>query len=170
MSAVTSHCPHCGSPLEADCDFCPNCGAPKLRAPVTQPPPVPHAWMGETPREARVQSAPVSVPVYAPQPVFAPPPPYVSPAQVQSDDATANTAKKLGIIVISLMVVGLVPCLGWVNYVTLILSVVTLIVSIIAASSAKLAPARSAATTGLVFALIAGFVGFIRLVLGGGCL
>jgi hypothetical protein len=76
----------------------------------------------------------------------------------------------MGIIVISLMVVGLIPCLGWLNYINLTLAFVTVIISIIAVSNARTAPARSAGMIGLGFALTAGLVGFIRLFLGGGCL
>lgn len=125
--------------------------------------------MGEAPhRDTPGRSNPVTVPQYAMQ---VPSVPYaVSPIQIEVQDAGANTARTMGIIVISLMVVGLIPCLGWVNYITLTLAFVTVIISIIGASNAKSTSARSAATLGLVFALIAGFVGFIRLIIGGGCL
>jgi L-lactate permease len=68
------------------------------------------------------------------------------------------------------MAVGLIPCIGWLNYINLPLAFVTVIVSIVASSSSKTSADRSAAMIGLAFALIAGFVGFIRLLLGGGCL
>lgn len=170
MSAVTSHCPHCGSPLEADCDFCPSCGAPKLRPQVPQQHQPPHSWMGEAPRrDAAAQSGPLSAPQYATQVPYVP---YVvtSPSTQFQDTGLANTGRIMGIIAISLMVVGLVPCVGWLNYINLPFSFVTIIICIVAASTAKSASARSSATLGLVLAIVADIVGFIRLVIGGGCL
>jgi hypothetical protein len=120
------------------------------------------------PREEAPQNRPFAQPLYAPQAVYAPS--LLSQPEIRSQDSAANTARTLGIIAISLMVVGLIPCLGWINYFGLLLSFITVILSIVAASNAKTQVARSAAIIGLVFALIAGFVGFIRLVLGGGCL
>jgi hypothetical protein len=124
--------------------------------------------MAEAPQpNTTAQTKLVTLPHAMPAPYV----PYVvSPIQTAPPDAGADTARIMGIIVISLMVVGLIPCLGWVNYINLVLAFVTLIISIIGASNAKSTAARSAATLGLVFALIAGFVGVIRLVLGGGCL
>jgi hypothetical protein len=169
MSASISHCPHCGSFLEADCDFCPNCGTPKERPQVYSiPQPAAHSWMGETShRNPVVQGNPLAVSPNATQVAYAP---YAVPNSIQAQDSSAATAKTMGIVAISLMVVGLIPCLGWLNYINLILGFITLIISIVALSNAKSAAARSAATIGMVFALVAGFVGFIRLILGGGCL
>src|SRR6202171_4694244 len=170
MSAVTSHCFRCGSLVESDCDFCPNCGAPKQRPTIAPPPPSsPHSWMATTPHQevpapygggAPNQVAPVNYPQSYSQ----------NSPQTQSLDHGANTARTMGIIVISLMVIGLIPCLGWLNYITLLLGFITVIISIVAVSGAKSIAAKNSALIGLTFALIAGFVGFLRLLIGGGCL
>lgn len=155
--------------MEADSDFCPSCGTRRLKPVAVETPQPIHSWMADAPgREEAPRNRSLSQPVYAPQAVYAPS--FVSQPEIRSQDASANTAKTLGIIAISLMVVGLIPCLGWINYFALLLSFITVILSIAASSNAKTQAAKSAATIGLVFALIAGFVGFIRLLLGGGCL
>ncbi|HEV7398389.1 MAG TPA: hypothetical protein VGN86_17890 [Pyrinomonadaceae bacterium] len=135
---------------------------------VETPQPI-HSWMAEAPgREEAPGNRSLTQPVYARQAVYAAT--FVSQPEIRSQDASANTAKTLGITAISLMAVGLIPCLGWINYFALLLSFITVILSIVASSNAKTQAARSAATIGLVLALIAGFVGIIRLLLGGGCL
>jgi hypothetical protein len=169
MSSVSTHCSSCGSVLEADCDFCPACGGPRFSARPPETLKAPHSWMGNTGyQNEAARSGPLNAPQYAPAVSY---PPYtMSSPQSHSPDAGASTPRTLGIIALSLMAVGLIPCLGWINYINLVLSLITLIISIVASSNAKTPPARSAAMIGLTFALIAGFVGFIRLVLGGGCL
>jgi hypothetical protein len=169
MSSSNVYCSSCASLLEADCDFCTSCGTPSPAARPTETPNVAHSWMGNTDDQTeRVRSSLISVPQYAP---LVPNAPYSMTApQTASQNAAANTARTLGIITLSLMAVGLIPCLGWLNYINLTLAFVTVIVSIIASSNSKTNAERSAAMIGLAFALIAGFVGFIRLILGGGCL
>jgi len=169
MSSVSVYCSSCASLLEADCDFCPSCGTPRPVARAMKTPKPAHSWMGNVGHQNEVvRSRPLSLAQYAPSVPYAP---YsTSSPQTSSQNATANTAGTLGIIVISLMAVGLIPCIGWLNYINLPLAFVTVIVSIVASSSSKTSADRSAAMIGLAFALIAGFVGFIRLLLGGGCL
>lgn len=168
MSSLGVYCSSCASLLEADCDFCPSCGTQRLNARATETSKAPHAWMGNAGHQNEVgRSGLQSVPQYAPS---IPYDSYSVNSPTPAPDATANTARKLGILTISLMAVGLIPCIGWLNYINFPLAFVTVIVSIVASSNAKTNADRSAAMIGLAFALIAGFVGFIRLLVGGGCL
>ena len=170
MNAVNPCCSQCGFLLDADCDFCPSCGAVKSKSNQTRPPARdPHGWMNESPAPAA--HTPVSAPL------------EVSRAQVQQvsyvavpvagnvqDTGLATTVRTMGIVAISLMAVALIPCLGWLNYLNLIFSFITLVLSIVALASAKSDAARSSALMGLLLVIVAGFVGFVRLILGGGCI
>jgi len=76
----------------------------------------------------------------------------------------------MGIVALSLTLVGLVPCLGWLNYFNFAFSFVTFVLAIVAIASARSDAARTSAILGLVFVLIANVIGVFRLILGGGCL
>jgi len=165
MSAVTSYCPSCGFLLDPDCDFCPGCGAAKRK---TQAPPLtrdPHSWMKDSP-----STWPANTPtiVQPPQVQVVQYPAPVASSTVQ-DSGLGPAVRTMGIIVLSLMVVGLIPCLGWINYLNFAFGFVTLILSIVAIASARSDSARSAAFLGLAFVILANFIGVIRLILGGGC-
>jgi len=67
------------------------------------------------------------------------------------------------------MLVGFIPCLGWLNYLNLLLSVITLILGIVAIAMALSDADRSAAFIGVALVLMAAFLGTGRLILGGGC-
>ena len=76
----------------------------------------------------------------------------------------------MGIVILCVTVIGLIPCLGWMNWFTVTLGPVTTIMNLVAiiletADSNK----RSKAVIGLVLAIVAVVIGGIRLVLGGGC-
>lgn len=75
----------------------------------------------------------------------------------------------MGITALSFMLVGFIPCLGWLNYINIFLSVVTLILGIVAITTAKSDADRSAAFIGVALAIPAIFLGTGRLILGGGC-
>jgi hypothetical protein len=84
-----SHCPHCGSQLEADCDFCPSCGMPKQQPQVSPQYQPPHSWMGATTgRDPIPHSGSLSAPVVS-QVAYVPYP--VNPQQIQSQDTAANS-------------------------------------------------------------------------------
>ncbi|HEX8457772.1 MAG TPA: hypothetical protein VF656_10785 [Pyrinomonadaceae bacterium] len=125
------------------------------------PPPPPRAEQTGTPYQ-----------LYQPQYAQPPAPQVVYQQFVPQveNSGLASTARVMGIIALSLMLVGLVPCLGWVNWIMLPFSLLTFILSLIASLSVKNERARGMALMGLVFAAVAGFVGFFRLILGGGCL
>ncbi len=72
----------------------------------------------------------------------------------------------ISVIVSCFMIVGLVPCLGWLNWFTLSVGGVNLIISIIALLNAKTDKSRNMATIGLVVTGLACAIGFVRLLLG----
>lgn len=70
----------------------------------------------------------------------------------------------LGIVTMCLMIVGLIPCLGWLNWVTLSVGTISVILCFVALVLEKNKKARNKAIIGLSLTLIALFVGTIRLV------
>jgi hypothetical protein len=129
------------------------------------------------PVAAPTPTAPLAQPVVSapsPQPV-APQIQYVSyevhgPTAQGRESGLGVTVRTLGIVALSLMLVGFIPCLGWVNYVNITLSIVTIVIGIVAIASAKSDAERTSAFLGLGFVVMAIFVGIGRLILGGGCL
>ncbi|MEN3326045.1 MAG: hypothetical protein V7638_852 [Acidobacteriota bacterium] len=97
---------------------------------------------------------------------------YVLPPKsgAAADNGLPQTVRTMGIVALSLMLVGLIPCLGWVNYLNFAFSFVTLVLSIVALTSARSESARSSALIGLTLVIFANSIGVVRLVLGGGCL
>jgi hypothetical protein len=126
-----------------------------------------------------VQSAPFVQPVApapAPQPIAAAPQVQYVTYQVngpgaapRTDTGLGITVRTMGITAISFMLVGLIPCLGWLNYINIFLSSVTVVLGIVAIATAKSDADRSAAFIGIALAIPAIFLGFGRLILGGGC-
>ncbi len=83
----------------------------------------------------------------------------------------SSTGMILGIVVACLAFVGLIPCLGWMNWFTLLLGGVANILCWVAVFTEGSDPAkRSKAIIGLVVTFVACAIGFVRLILGGGCL
>jgi len=129
------------------------------------------------PVAAPTPTAPLAQPVVSapsPQPV-APQIQYVSyevhgPTAQGRESGLGVTVRTLGIVALSLMLVGFIPCLGWVNYLNITLSIVTIVIGIVAIASAKSDAERTSAFLGLGFVVMAIFVGIGRLILGGGCL
>ena len=122
------------------------------------------------------QSAPLARPaVSAPLPQ-APAPPFqyvtneanAGTAQ-RNDSGLAVTVRTMGIVALSLMLVGFIPCLGWLNYLNLLLCFITIVIGIVAIVNGKSDAERTSALLGLGFVTIAIFLGIIRLILGGGC-
>lgn len=173
MTAGTSYCASCGSSLDSDSDFCTSCGAAKRR--VNQAPPAasaPHAWMNDAPPVAPPVAPPAHV-AAAVQPVVPiQQPQYIQPPQGNSaqDDGLPRTVRTMGLVAISLMAIGLIPCLGWLNYLNFAFSFVTLVLSIVALTQARSDSARSSALIGLTLVILANFIGVFRLAIGGGCL
>ncbi|HEX6624628.1 MAG TPA: DUF4339 domain-containing protein [Pyrinomonadaceae bacterium] len=158
-----------------------------LRAP--QPPPLPppaHTWMDDsaTGRPARPVEPlrpgahPYAPPVqYVPPPVPVPPP-HTLAAQQQAARPYGGAkpgglpagAMSMSVVALCLMLVGLIPCLGWLNWLTILIGVIAHLLSWVAVFTEKNEDARSKAVIGLVVSFVAVFIGGIRLVLGFGCL
>ena len=176
MNAVNPYCSKCGSPLESDCDFCPACGSAKSKvdqafAPATGEA---HSWMQDptvpaapTNRGRLAQPTPAPQIQYMPYAISTPPAPTQS---VIEEGGLPVAVRTMGIIALSLMVVALIPCLGWMNYFNFLISPVTFVLAIVAIVSAKTDTGRTSAILGLVLVLIANMIGVFRLILGGGCL
>lgn len=181
MTMQSTYCSQCGYGIDADCDFCPNCGEPKRRPSQTyqNPSHIPHPWMQESapllnerPRQSgNLAAAQVMPPATQPVQVHHVVYQQMGGVSGQSQDSgLANAGRTMGIIAISLMAVGLVPCIGWINWFNIPFSFVTLILCIVGASTARTPDVRSKAVIGLVLAIIANVVGVLRLSLGAGCI
>jgi len=151
-----------------------------------QPPPVePPVWPSEPQQVSPHQQQPA--PPYQPPPPYRQPtprpyqPPGFADAPTQPlaplqranfvnphppDDSLASASMIISVIVSCFMIVGLVPCLGWLNWFTLSVGGVNLIISIIALLNAKTDKSRNMATIGLVVTGLACAIGFVRLLLG----
>ena len=151
------------------------------RAP--QPPPMPppaHTWMdgSATGRPARpVEPLRPGASPYAP-PVQYVPPPHALAAQQQAARQYGEAkpgglpagAMSMSVVALCLMLVGLIPCLGWLNWLTILIGVIAHLLSWVSVLTEKNQDARSKAVIGLVVSFVAVFIGGIRLVLGFGCL
>lgn len=106
--------------------------------------------------------------------VAAPPVQYVTyqvngPTTPRADSGLGMTVRTMGITALSFMLVGLIPCLGWLNYINIVLSFITLILGIVGIATAKSDADRSAAVLGVALVVVAIFLGTGRLIIGGGC-
>lgn len=75
-----------------------------------------------------------------------------------------------GIVVASFMVLGLIPCLGWLNWFVIISAIAVKVVCWVAIFTEKNTKGRNKALIGLVLVALALIIGGVRLVVGGGCL
>ncbi len=136
-------------------------------------PPPPAQRMQTTPPFAQ-PAAPAPAPPPLPM-VAAPPVQYVTyqvngPTTARADSGLGMTVRTMGITALSFMLVGLIPCLGWLNYINIFLSFITLILGIVVIATAKSDADRSAAVLGVVLVVVAIFLGTGRLIIGGGCI
>ena|SRR2546423_6435719 len=148
----------------------------------------PHSWMqdaqGPAAQPARVErpqpTGGYSTQTYQPsvpaQPMPAQPVHHLvvhqaaNPYGTQGGSSLPVVAMSMGIVSVCLMLVGLVPCLGWINWMMLLVAGVNKILCWVCIFTEKRPDARSKAVIGLVLTCVALFVGVIRLILGGGCL
>jgi hypothetical protein len=111
---------------------------------------------------------------------YAPPAPYQPPQHpAQYPHAPVQTASTgtplprvamtVGVVLASLTLLGLIPCLGWVNWFVLIFGKMAIIISIVALVADKDASRKSMALIGLVLSSAAVVVAILRLIIGGGC-
>lgn len=92
------------------------------------------------------------------------------PTTQRSDSALGMTVRTMGIVALSFMLVGFIPCLGWLNYLNIFLSFITIVLGIVAIATAKSDADRTAAFLGVALVIMAIFLGTGRLILGGGCI
>ncbi|HYH84598.1 MAG TPA: hypothetical protein VEX60_03890 [Pyrinomonadaceae bacterium] len=131
--------------------------------PTYQPPPAYQNYPPQPPQQVQ--------PIYAPASPYQPQ--YPAPPAAPQSSATGSLPQAgmtMGIVVACIMVLGLIPCLGWLNYFTILFGKVTIILCIVALVTEKNPSRHSSAIIGLVLASVALVIGFIRLVIGGGCL
>lgn len=105
------------------------------------------------------------------QPIQAQPVQHIVHHQALTDGpggALPTTTMVIGIVCASLMLIGLIPCLGWINWFVLLVGGINKILSIIAVFTTQNPSARNKAIIGLILTLVALFIGSIRLVLGSG--
>jgi hypothetical protein len=79
----------------------------------------------------------------------------------------ASASWGLGIASLCIMLIGLVPCLGWMNYLQFPLSIGAIITGAIVMSQSLNEKHRSKAQLGLILAAVALVIGGVRLLLGG---
>ena len=187
------NCPTCGTQNDDTAQFCRQCGSkfgagsfppppaggsPGPPAPPTYGsyPPYPDAAGGSTPSygsyppyaQNSYGQPPAPAP-YQPGGFPAPVPPYPAAGFGQQGGQMSKIGMILSIVSGCLMAVGLIPCLGWVNYFTLLFAVVSAVLSLVSFSSEAQTDikARNQATIALVVAGISAIVGVFRLFLGG---
>lgn len=172
MAYQSYRCSSCGNMVDGDCVFCPECGASKPQVnQATQPP---HAWMNDPPRMQAEQARASS----SPQPMTYNPPPMQVQHVIYQPVATvpakssglSSVGMTMGIITLCLMIVGLIPCLGWMNWLMLFFGGITNILNWVAVFTDRTTAGRNKALIGLVLTFIAIFIGIIRLAIGGGCI
>jgi len=164
-----TNCAACGTPNVDGVKFCVNCGA--------QIPPPAESWRTETDVKEveQIYTPPdYTMPDTPMQTQYGQPPVYQAPnanfmSKMQSG-GLPQTVFTVGIIAICLMGLGLIPCLGWLNWFTIPVSLIAIALGIVALVNKKLPDAGNKATIGTVLGGIALVIGFIRLGLGGGCL
>lgn len=101
-------------------------------------------------------------------------PPAPLPVQTATTKTSLpRTAMNLAIVAACLAVVGLIPCLGWLNWFVILLGKPTIIISIVALVSDKDPDKKNMALIGLIVASIAVVVAIVRLIISimisGGC-
>ncbi|HEV7891158.1 MAG TPA: hypothetical protein VGP08_10980 [Pyrinomonadaceae bacterium] len=116
---------------------------------------------------------------YAPPAPYQPPHPAPYPpaplAQATSTSSLPKVGMTLAVVVACIVLLGLVPCLGWLNWFALILGKVSLVTCIVALVSEKDPSRRGKAVAGLIILSSALGVAVFRLVLslvvgGAGCI
>ena len=101
---------------------------------------------------------------------YAPPPGPVQPYGGGGGGGMSWGGMITGIVSACIMLVGLMPCLGWLNWFTLAIGLVSNVLSWVALSNEGKwdGSAQGRAITGLVTSFLAMGIGGVRLMLGGG--
>lgn len=194
------NCTACGAGNDRHAVFCVKCGAQlrpapppeswrysgdlnqtqvdePRRPPQPQPQPQPPPFVPPFAPPRPAQHTPPPPPPYRPPtqpPPFAPPTPKpTATTNAPGGSQLAQVGMTLSIVVACLMLVGLVPCLGWLNWFTIIAAKAALIVCIIGVTTEKDPARRGKAVMGLIISGVAFGIILFRLMLsiifGGGC-
>lgn len=114
---------------------------------------------------------------YAPPVQYQPPTPapYPPAAQATSNSSLPKVGMTLAVVVACIVLLGLVPCLGWLNWFAIILGKVSLVTCIVALVSEKDPSRRGKAVAGLIILSSALGIAVFRIVLslvagGAGCI
>ncbi|HVF29914.1 MAG TPA: GYF domain-containing protein [Pyrinomonadaceae bacterium] len=143
-----------------------------------------HSWMedsGGLPRSESQQQG--SRPVHHQEQQRPSAPPYYQPAPpayqsvqhvvhhtaIEPEGSLPIISLVGGIILFCLFLLGLVPCLGWLNWFVILGGGITKIFCWVSVFTTNNPQGRTKAIIGLVLTTIALFFGTIRLILGGGC-
>ena len=169
------YCTACGTENVDDARFCYKCGATQV--PAAAPDFGAPSW-----RDTGVQSNPYDNAAATPyaQPTGMPPyydggqqmavPPqqsFIPPAAQRG--ALSLTGLILGILAAAFFVIGVIPCLGWMNWFTLLIGGLAHLICWLALfSEGKNPSARQKAIAGLVLTLIVIIIGVLRLKAGHG--
>lgn len=196
MSYQSYRCGNCGSMVDGDCIFCPQCSAPKPMANQSYPPSsAPHGWMQDSSasqgersqqtgdRATPYQQSPIHQPslsgavqpIYPTQAMAVAAGPSVQPQVFvplqQEKKSVAQASLVISILMLCVAVVGLIPCLGWLNWANLgVLAEGQHIAWWISFFTERNSQARMKRLLSLPFFLVAIFISAARLIIGGGCL
>ena len=136
--------------------------------PSYQPPPAYQNYPPQAPQQVQPIYAPASYTSASPyQPQY---PAAAAAPQTSASNSLPQIGMTMSIVVACIMLLGLVPCLGWMNWFVLIVGKITLILCVVGLATEKDPVRRNKAVIGLVIAATALGVGFVRLLIGGGCL
>ena len=147
-------CLQCSNPNDPGARFCRKCGTPLQPVAQHEYQPAPHLSPDTAPQ--------------LPKPITQP---YHSPVQrdVPKNGPLSTACLTLGIIAMSTMLVGLIPCLGWLNYFVLMGGALGKVLGIVALITEQAEPSRNKTIIGLILLFVAIASGSIRLAIGGGC-
>jgi hypothetical protein len=170
------YCTACGTENVDDAQFCYKCGAPQV--PAAAPELGAPSWR-DTGGDNSPYGSTTASPPYEQRPQGVPPYGGIVPADVTRPEsytqpepqrgALSLTGLLLGILAAAFFVVGVIPCLGWMNWFTLLIGGLAHLICWLAFfSEGKNPSARQKAIAGLVLTAIVIIIGFLRLKAGGG--
>lgn len=141
---------------------------PTQRLPQQPPaPPAGNPWPSQAPPQVPPQAyqPPQQYPAPIPAPQHYPPP---APPQAAPSNGLSTVGQTLSTVALCLMCVGLIPCLGWLNWFTIPIGGISAVISLIALLTDQNSSSRNSAVIGLVMGVVAAGVGTFRLLIGGG--